>query len=48
MRDQGGYFILDTSVCNNKHGVLIYERILKDIVESITMRGQCARILLVK
>jgi len=36
IRDQGSYFILNTSICNDKHSVLIYERILKDIIESVS------------
>ena len=47
MRDQSGYIILNTSICNNKHSVLIFKQIPDDIVESITMRSQCIRILLI-
>ena len=47
MRDQSSYFILDTSIYNDKNSVLTYEEILKNIVESIVMRSQCVRIFFV-
>ena len=47
IRDQSGYFILDTSIYNDKNSVLTYKEILKNIVESIVMRIQCVRIFFV-
>ena len=39
MRDQDGYFVLDISICNDKHSVLIYMRILKIIAESVMIKS---------
>jgi len=45
MRDWGDYIILDTSIYNDEYGILIYEQILKDIIESVIIRSQCIMIL---
>ena len=47
IRDQSGFFILNSNNYNDKNSILIYEGILKNIIKSIVMRSQYVRIFFV-
>ena len=47
IKDQSGYFILNSSNYNDKNSILTYKEILKNIIKSIIMKSQYIRIFFV-